>query len=245
MDFSKSTKAYLTSFPLRKMSGQQKFLALAAYCASGSLDVEIEVTVIREKWPKAMFGFEYHATFYARADEAGWVKPVRTGFLSVTQDGLEHLSALTEAEITTASRTVSGIQVFGIKQTHSFDKFLRGVFAQAKKSVFIADSYVDDTIFDNVLDVVPSSTVIKLIYNRKQGAYDARVKRFKTQYANFETKRYAALHDRFFIVDGTGYMIGPSIKDAARKSPALVVSLSASDSKKLLNFFQTIFSRSR
>ena len=41
------------------------------------------------------------------------------------------------------------------KATHSFDKYLRKIFVAAKTEVLIADAYVDETIFDTVLDVIP------------------------------------------------------------------------------------------
>jgi hypothetical protein len=41
----------------------------------------------------------------------------------------------------------------------------------------------------------------------------------------FVFRRYKPLHDRFVIVDNTGYVLGPSIKDAASNSPALIVEL--------------------
>jgi len=58
-------------------------------------------------------------------------------------------------------------------------------------------------------------------------------------------KRYKHLHDRFFVVDDLGYVLGPSIKDAASNSPALVVELAAGEKKLLQSFFNEIWDKAK
>jgi hypothetical protein len=97
--------------------------------------------------------------------------------------------------------------------------------------------WVDETIFDKVLDVIPKNCTIKLICAKPRGTYDARAKRFAREYSNFVTKKYNHLHDRFLIVDDAAYILGPSIKDAASNSPALVVALGPKGKSLLHTFF--------
>lgn len=92
---------------------------------------------------------------------------------------------------------------------------------------------------------VHKEVTINLLYGNKQGAFDARVKRFKRQYSHYKIKSHVALHNRFLAVDSVGYIIGPSLKDAARKSPATIVSLGQADSKKLKQFFASFWSRTK
>lgn len=53
------------------------------------------------------------------------------------------------------------------------------------------------------------------------------------------------LHDRFLVIDDIGYIIGPSLKDATRNSPALVVKLGAADSRQLLRFFDGMWGQAK
>lgn len=244
MDYSKTIRAFVSSLPLRNLSGQEKLLAVAAHCAGGTTTREVATSDIKKSWPTSTLGSAYHGTYFARADEAGWFSRVKVGVIQVTQAGLDHLASLVGTSAAIQGSAGARLHVFDIKQTHDFDKFLRSAFSSATTSVSVADAYVDDTIFDNLLDQIPVGVEIRLIHNKKQGSFDARVVRFATQYAKFQTKAYVELHDRFLIVDGQGYVVGPSLKDAARKSPALLVSLSAADSAKLQQFFEELWRRS-
>ncbi|MBI4084894.1 MAG: hypothetical protein HY432_00020 [Candidatus Liptonbacteria bacterium] len=246
MNFDKSLRAFLSELPIQKMSGHQKLLAVVAHFSGGDISEEVALANVNREWPRSTLKCAYSPKYYVKADEAGWINSSGKGYLKVTKDGIEHLSALFESkEIMETKEGEVGLRIFDKKQTHSFDKFIRGVFAQAKKRVWIADAYVDERIFDTVLDVIPATVDFDLIYNNKQGAYDARIARFRTQYPKFITKQYPDLHDRFFIIDNIGYVIGPSLKDAAMKSPALVVVLNEKDSLSLIKFFQLIKARAK
>jgi len=245
MNFSKNLKAFLNVLPLKELSGQQIFLAIAAHCVGGDTSREINVTDVRRCWPKALVRKSYNPTYYSRAQQDGWVDPVRQGIFLVNDDGLQHLTDISSLGKGVASPSNGQLYIFEKKSTHSFDKFLRGIFAKTKTKVFVADSWVDETIFDNVLDSIPKVVDIKLIYGQKRGTFDSRVVRFKKEYSKFISKKYSDLHDRFLIIDDIGYILGPSIKDAASNSPALVVGLSKKDSAVLTKFFQSLWAKAK
>jgi hypothetical protein len=83
----------------------------------------------------------------------------KKGAFSINQPGLDHLAALEKSDgiATTGDlQKAGGLVVINRKATHSFDKYLRKIFAAAKtEEALIADAYVDETIFDTVLDVIP------------------------------------------------------------------------------------------
>jgi hypothetical protein len=246
MDFSKNIKAFLGTFPIKDLSGHQMFLAIAAHCAKGDTSNQINTADVRDKWSKSLLRKKYNPAFYGRAQKAGWVDPVQHGIFIVNDDGIQHLDDLTGPNSKNiASLTGSGLFIFDKKSTHTFDKFLRNILANAKSRVYIADSWVDDTIFDNVLDSIPKTISINLIYGQKRGSFDSRVNRFKNEYSKFIVKKYGDLHDRFLIVDDASYVIGPSLKNAAENSPALVVALSKKDSTLLVKFFQILWVRAK
>ncbi len=187
MNFNQNLKAFLKSLPLKKMSGQQKFLAVAAIAL-----------------------------------------------------------AAPDGDFSTGELKQSGsLIVVNRKGTHSFDKYLRKILAESKSHVLIADSYVDGTIFDSVLDVIPKTTTVKLIYTNKSGNFEQRATRFSREYQKFSARKCKWLHDRFMIVDDTGYILGPSIKDAASKYPALVTVLDPKAKRLLQSFFDDLWSKAK
>lgn len=238
MDFSQNSKAYLTSLPAG-LSGVEKFLAVTIYSTQGLASTEVATKQIKALWQKSILKVSYNPAYYNLAQKQGWVNPVRPGVLVVTEHGVEYANSIIGGS--SWARSSSGLYIFNQKSTHSFDKFLRNALAGAQKRVWLADSYVDETIFDNVLDSVDQNVRLRLLYGRQYNSFISRATRFKTQYAKYEMKEYRKLHDRFLIIDDTGYIIGPSIKDAADKSPALVVKLGSGDSKTLVQFFQSIW----
>jgi hypothetical protein len=246
MDFNQNLKAFLKHLPLNKMSGHQKFAAVAAIQCKGDTKVEVSTQDIQKQWRTTVLRVKYNPSLYDRAQGAGWVDPTEAkGRFRVTQAGLENLEALVP-EFTAGELKKSGsLTIFGRKATHTFDKFLRTTLAAAKNQVLIADSWVDGTIFDTVLDVIPKDCTFKLIYAQARGNFDARAKRFSQQYGKFLHKRYKNLHDRFMVVDETAYILGPSIKDAASNSPALVVTLGSKEKNSLQSFFTELWSKAK
>jgi hypothetical protein len=246
MDFNQNVKAFLKHLPLTKMSGQQKFVGVAAVLCKGDPATEVSTQGIQKHWRKSVLGVQYNPAYYDRAQGAGWVDP--TGAKStfrVTEAGLENLEALVP-EFTTGDMKKSGsLTIFSRKATHTFDKFLRTTLAGAKSQVLIADSWVDGTIFDTVLDVIPKDCTFKLIYAQARDKFEERANRFSRQYAKFAHKRFKHLHDRFMVVDETAFMIGPSIKDAASDSPALVVTLGQKEKNSLQAFFWELWSKAK
>ncbi len=224
MDFNLNLKAFLKTLRLTEMSGHQKFLAVAALNSKGKPAVELATRGVQDQWLKSLMGQEYNPIFYERAQQEGWVDRIveRKGAFNINQPGLDHLKA-----------------------THSFDKYLRKIFAGAKTEVLIADAYVDETIFDTVLDVIPQTVPIKLIYSRAMGTFAAKAIRFSKQWTQFASKEYKHLHDRFMVIDNAGYVLGPSIKDAASNSPAVVVELDSNEKRLLKNFFNELWQKGK
>jgi hypothetical protein len=243
MDFKKNAKAFLLDLPLSKMTGHQKFLALAATLSKGKANLETSTSEIRRRWLKSVLGVNYNPAFYDRAQREGWVDSVgqKKGTFCVTEEGLEHLMAMGPDTASGDLKKSGSLIIVNRKATHTFDKFLRQTLTACKSQVLIADSWVDDTIFDTVLDVIPPTSTIKLIYAQARGSFGARAKRFGQQYPKFAAKRYKHLHDRFMITDEVGYILGPSIKDAASNSPALVVVLAQKEKNLLESFFSELW----
>lgn len=244
MDFSKNIKAFLNTLPIKDMRASEKFLAVAAYCAGGSTAKPSTLKDVKKLWSRGILDIVYHPGYYQEAQRESWVNPEAQGTFSLTEAGLQHLDDIGGSASSPTAPAAMGLYIFRPANPHSFGKLLRSIFSSATKKVLIADSYVDETIFDTVLDSIDKSLEIKLIYGKQVNSFLARSSPFGRQYIKFTTKRFSKLHDRFFIVDGTGYVIGPSIKDAAVRSPALVIKLNRKDSAELEKFFLQLWALS-
>lgn len=245
MDFTLPLKVFLHEyFDTKTMNGGEKTLALSALLAKGSSD-KLTHQQIKKAWPKTILKIVHNPSQYHKAHSEGWLETTDKGVFRVTGKGYEHLESIQVSHAPTVGAGATKLDIFTAGQTHNFDKFLRAVFSAAKSEVLIADSYVDETVFDNLLDQIPETVTINFLYGNKQGTFDARAKRFGRQYLKFVTKTHGSLHDRFLVVDDTGYIIGPSLKDAARKSPATVVSLGRTDTKKLKQFFAGFWAQAK
>lgn len=250
MNYERNLKAFLRDFPLGDMSGHQKFIAVAALSCKGEKNAKVATKDVKEQWPRSLLRAKYNPAFYDRAQQEGWVDPVisKKGIFTVTETGLDHLAALLPLEGAVSAgelKRAGSLIIVNRKATHTFDKFLRKVLAEAKAQVLVGDSWVDGTIFDNVLDVIPKTVTVKLLYAQARDNFEQRSKRFSTEYEKFAVRRYKPLHDRFMIVDDVGYVLGPSIKDAASNSPALVVMLDVKEKRLLQNFFDELWKKGR
>jgi hypothetical protein len=245
VNYSLNLKAYFVGLPSSEMNGAEKYLAFAALLAGGKNDVRVTVADVQRGWRKTVMKVGYNPSFYHRAQGKGWLDPQASGIFLVTESGLDHLSglSLSGSNLTRGEmRKSGGLIVVNRKGTHTFDRYLRSIFAAAKLEVLVADAWVDETTFDNVLDVIPKSIPFKLLYAESRGAFDQRATRFAKEFSEFQLRRYKRLHDRFMVVDEKGYVLGPSIKDAASESPALVVEMASKEKRLLRSFFNELWS---
>ena len=245
MDFSLPLKAFLHEhFDVGAMNGSEKMLALSALLAKGS-GGELTQQQVKKAWLKSVMKIAHNPSYQHRAHSEGWIKSIDKGAFAVTDKGYDYLETIQAHQAPSVTKRGTQLDIFTTGKTHSFDKFLRSALASATSEVLIADSYVDETVFDNLLDQIPDNITIHFLYGNKQGNFTARAKRLGIQYPKFTAKSHSSLHDRFLVIDDTGYIIGPSLKDAARKSPAIVVRLSLSDTKKLKRFFVGLWAQAK
>lgn len=246
MDYSANLKAYFSRLPRSEMNGAEKYLALASLLAGGKKETPVSVNEVHRRWRKTIMGVAYNPVFYHRAQVKGWLDPQNgPGVFWISDAGLDHLSnigTLVPDIIQGEMRKSGALIVVNRKGTHTFDRYLRGIFSSAKSEVLVADAWVDQNTFDNVLDVISKSVPLRLMYAESRGTFDQRAARYAKEFPLFQVRRYKRLHDRFMIVDENGYVLGPSIKDAASESPALIVEMAWKEKRLLRVFFDELWS---
>ena len=109
-----------------------------------------------------------------------------------------------------------------------------GIFASATKSLFIVDPYLDDQIFDTYLSTVSQQVHVRLLAREYAQSLKSAVQKFNAQkQMAVEIRGSKAIHDRVvFIDDGSCWVLGQSIKDAAKTKPTYLAPL-ASDATQL------------
>lgn len=234
MKLPQNIKTFLNQLPLKKMKGEEVFTAIVFFLAKGKKDAEIQIQNIKKNWSKTIIRKSYNSAFSNRAQ--GYVNPCGKGKICLTDEGIEYVDSLSQEIPASLTKLI----IFSKGSTHSFDKFLRKVFKKAKKNVDIADTYVTGNIFDNLLDEIPKMVPLRFLYGNDNGGFVSKSQRFAKEYT-FQSKESKQFHDRFVIVDDKGYIIGPSLKDAADKKPATLVVLSSIDSKKLSDLFSDLW----
>jgi hypothetical protein len=124
---------------------------------------------------------------------------------------------------------VSAQQVFGPGAVYDFLKALRDILGSASASLLIVDPYLDAEIFDTYLATVSPQVMVRLLAREYGPALKASVPKFVAQTgANVAIRIAKPLHDRVVFVDGAScWVLGQSIKDAAKKGPTYVAPLAA------------------
>lgn len=229
MDLPQNLKTFLKQFQLKTMSGNEIFVAIVFFLTQGK-NVEINIKEVIKNWSKTLLGKSFNSSFAHRAQ--GYINSCGRGKICLTNEGIAYIESL----LCQTPSVHTTLVIFKNKNTHSFDKFLRNIFKKASKGVEIADTYVSGVIFDNLLDEISNKIPIRFLYDKDTGGFVNRAKRFTKEFS-FCIKKSNSFHDRFLIVDGKGYILGPSLKDAADKKPATLVILGKDDSKKLEDLF--------
>jgi len=130
-----------------------------------------------------------------------------------------------------------------------FDFYLdiKEIINQATQNVFIIDSWIDGDLLEVYLKKVNPLLNMRILTNSNNGKGNfLKIGNiFKSQYKNFETRESPNIHDRaIFCDDGDkGWVMGQSIKDAAKNKPTYLIKLK--NPRKLNNIYDKIWNISK
>lgn len=110
-------------------------------------------------------------------------------------------------------------QAFGPGAVYDFQKALRDLLSSSATSLFIIDPYLDEQIFDAYLSTVGPQISVRLLARQYAAALKPAVLAFVAQKKmSVEVRSSTATHDRvLFVDDRSCWVLGQSIKDAAKK----------------------------
>jgi hypothetical protein len=105
---------------------------------------------------------------------------------------------------------------------YAFYRDLKGVLAAAQKEVFLVDNYLDTEIFDLYAGAVQPGALVRMLTDQPKGNLTAVAQKYAAR-GGFELRSSEDVHDRVVFVDDRCWVIGQSIKDAARKKPTYMI----------------------
>ena len=116
---------------------------------------------------------------------------------------------------------------FGAGDVYDFFKALNKVIASAEQSLLIVDPYLDETVFDHYLNSRHEDVHVRLLVNKKAEQLLPASQKYNAQFGDVvEIRKSKVLHDRVIFVDGyVCWLIGQSVKDAAKAKPTYLVQL--------------------
>lgn len=117
--------------------------------------------------------------------------------------------------------------VFGAGEVYDVFRALNEVISSAEKSIFIIDPYLDDSVFDHYLTARKPEVSVRLLLTKKAAELKPAVEKYISQYGSvLEVKKSRAVHDRVIFIDNyVCWVLGQSLKDAAKAKPTYLVPL--------------------
>lgn len=117
--------------------------------------------------------------------------------------------------------------VFGAGEVYDIFRVLNEVISSAEKSIFIIDPYLDDSIFSHYLTSRRPNVEVRLLLSKNASQLKLATEKYNQQHGNVvETRKTKAVHDRvIFVDDYVCWVLGQSLKDAAKAKPTYLVPL--------------------
>ena len=138
-------------------------------------------------------------------------------------------SSLSELELMMAQAEISGAYEPGGE--YQFDRDLKAIVGFATSSLFVIDSDLDTQLFGVYMGDVGPAVSVRVLSNEVREPLRAAAEKFAKR-GSFELRSSKDVHDRVVFANERCWVIGQSIKDAAKKKPTYIVEHSGAASMK-------------
>lgn len=143
------------------------------------------------------------------------------------QERIKKQEALLRGLISTLRLQLPEEEIKGVyepSQEYDFYRDLSSLIQTAKRSVFIVDAYLDEQVFNLYVSKVSDGVTVHILSN-KIGVNVEIVARMYAKNRSLALRSSSDIHDRTVFLDERGWVIGQSIKDAAKKKPTYLIEL--------------------
>lgn len=125
-----------------------------------------------------------------------------------------------------------GETVYEGNQVWDFYTDFKERIAGGQDEVFIIDAYVNEELFELYVDRLDEDVDLRILTKNPKGAFEKVAGKYAQQRGGgVEVRTHPACHDRLVFVDRSCFVLGQSIKDAARK-PTYMVEIESFDEFK-------------
>ena len=117
---------------------------------------------------------------------------------------------------------------FGPGAVYDFFRELNELIASAETSIFIIDPYLDHTVFDHYLNARKPDVTVRLLLSKGVEKIKPATDKYIGQFGEvLEVKSSKGIHDRVIFIDNyVCWVLGQSVKDAAKAKPTYLAPLS-------------------
>lgn len=138
-------------------------------------------------------------------------------------------------------------QVYGPGAVYDFYRALKEIMESAQSTVFVIDPYLDEEVFDTYITPLSRNVTVRMLLIQFAAQVRAAIEKFALQHQiHIEARSSNLLHDRvIFIDDNSCWVLGQSIKDAAKKKPTYIAPLSADAAGLKLTHYEGIWSKGK
>ncbi|MFW6027022.1 MAG: hypothetical protein ACOCRX_11865, partial [Candidatus Woesearchaeota archaeon] len=121
-------------------------------------------------------------------------------------------------------------RIYDKKSSFRFHLDIKEILEKSKNEIFFLEPFVDDHILEITLKDISRNLKVNILTNSrnadKRKKFDKLSNLFKNDFDGFEVRETEDLHDRgFFIDEKEGWVMGQSVKDAARNKPTYLIRL--------------------
>ncbi len=131
-------------------------------------------------------------------------------------------SLIKTLELRLPEKEIKGVYEAGDEYT--FYRDLSSLIEAVTQSILFVDSYLDEQLFNLYVSKISGSATVRILSN-KIGTNVVSVAKMYASSRPLEMRSSANVHDRAIFLDQRGWVIGQSIKDAARKKPTYLIEL--------------------
>jgi len=129
-------------------------------------------------------------------------------------------SSLAELKLDLPEPEIKGVYEPG--QEYEFYKGIKTILGFAAQELFVIDPHLNKEIFETYADSIPRTVNFRLLGTNISSDVVALCQKYVTG-GNFQLRSSSTIHDRVIFSDNRVWVIGQSLKDAAKKKPTYIV----------------------
>lgn len=111
---------------------------------------------------------------------------------------------------------------YDVGEEYEFYCDVKEILALAKTEVFVIDPYLSNEIFKLYANGISRSVILRILSERVPASTAAIAAKYASE-GDLALCTTSLIHDRLILIDGRAWVIGQSIKDAAKKKPTDIV----------------------